>query len=142
VPATAAILERLAFRERVLSKGFRELLQAPVDLLSIARAAIREGDDLHNRLSSATALLHALLGTRAGESPESKAALQTVLEAPLYFLNVWMPACQLMLLAAEGVPGCTLVTRLCANGERSESRLPLAPGTGSRLQRRPVRDRS
>jgi len=41
-----------------------------------------------------------------------------VAEAPLYFLNVRMPACQLVLLAAEGEPGCTLVTRLCANGER------------------------
>ena len=113
-----AILDRLAFRERFLSQGFAELLQVPVDLLAIARAAIREGDDLHNRLSSATTLLHALLGTRASESQESKAALQTVLEAPLYFLNVWMPACQLILLAAEGMPGCTLVTRLCANGEK------------------------
>jgi len=104
------------------------LLQAPVDLLSIARAAIREGDDLHNRLSSATLLLHALLGTRAGESQESKGALQTVLEAPLYFLNVWMPACQLILLAAQGMPGCTLVTRLCANGEKIGIQIAAHPG--------------
>jgi hypothetical protein len=123
-----AILDRLACRERVLAKGFSELLQAPVDLLAIARAAIREGDDLHNRLSSATTLLHALLGTRGGQSEESKAALQTILEAPLYFLNVWMPACQLMLLAAEGIAGCTLVTRLCANGEQIGIQIAARPG--------------
>src|SRR5437868_4105126 len=41
-----AILERLAFREDVLKKGFEELLKTPIDLLAIARAAIREGDDL------------------------------------------------------------------------------------------------
>jgi hypothetical protein len=123
-----AILDRLAFRERMLSQGFAELLQAPVDLLAIARAAIREGDDLHNRLSSATTVLHALLGTRASESQESKAALQTVLEAPLYFLNVWMPACQLILLAAQGMPGCTLVTRLCANGETVGIQVAAHPG--------------
>jgi hypothetical protein len=123
-----AILDRLAFRERILAKGFAELLQAPVDLLAIARAAIREGDDLHNRLSSATTLLHALLGTRGGQSEESKAALQTILEAPLYFLNVWMPACQLMLLAAEGIAGCTLVTRLCANGEQIGIQIAARPG--------------
>src|SRR3954469_10524704 len=111
-----ALGERLAFRENVLAAGFVELLDAPVDLLSIARAAIREGDDLHNRLSSATTLLHALLSTRKAESPAAKAALQTVAEAPLYFLNLWMPACQLMLLAGDNEPGCTLVTRLCANG--------------------------
>ena len=123
-----AILERLAFRETVLAPGFTELLDAPVDLLSIARAAIREGDDLHNRLSSATTLLHALLTTRKGESDAAKAALRTVAEAPLYFLNVWMPACQLMLLAGDNEPGCTLVTRLCANGEVIGIQISALPG--------------
>jgi hypothetical protein len=112
-----AILDRSVFRETVLSKGFAELLEAPLDLLAIARAAIREGDELHNRLSSATAILFSLLNTRKTETEHAKAALRTVAEAPLYFLNLWMPACQLMLLAAEGEKGSSLVTRLCANGE-------------------------
>jgi hypothetical protein len=110
------ILEKLKFREAVLAEGFAELLDRPVDLLAIARAAIREGDDLHNRLSSATTMLAALFNTRKVESEKAKAAVQTIVEAPLYFLNLWMPACQLMLLAAEGERGATLVTRLCANG--------------------------
>jgi hypothetical protein len=123
-----AILERLAFRETVLAAGFAELLDAPVDLLSVARAAIREGDDLHNRLSSATTLLHALLATRKAESDNAKAALRTVAEAPLYFLNVWMPACQLVLSSGEREPACTLVTRLCANGERIGIQIAGLPG--------------
>ena len=123
-----AILERLAFRETVLKEGFEALLDAPVDLLSIARAAIREGDDLHNRLSSATTLLHALLSTRKADSPAAKAALQTLLEAPLYFLNLWMPACQLMLRAAEGEKGSSIVTRLCANGRKLGIQVAGLPG--------------
>ena len=123
-----AILEKLAFRETVLAPGFTELLDHPVDLLSLARAAIREGDELHNRLSSATTLLHALLTTRKGESDSAKAALRTVAEAPLYFLNVWMPACQLILLAGDAEPGCTLVTRLCANGEVIGIQISALPG--------------
>src|SRR4051812_3252869 len=114
--ADPAILEKLNFRETVLIEGFEELLDAPVDLLSIARAAIREGDDLHNRLSSATSILLAVLSTRKTESEAAQAALHTVAEAPLYFLNFWMPACQLMLLASEGAQGSSIVTRLCANG--------------------------
>lgn len=112
-----AIVERLRFRDAVLVPGFTELLSQPVDLLSIARSALTEGDDLHNRLSSATAVLHAVLGTRKAESAHAQAALKTVLEAPLYFLNFWMPACRLMLAAAQGTAGSTLVTRLTANGE-------------------------
>jgi hypothetical protein len=123
-----AILERLKFREHVLARGFAELLDAPVDLLSIARAALREGDDLHNRLSSATAMLLSLLKERKKETEEAKAALQTISEAPLYFLNVWMPACQLMLLAAEGAMGSSLVTRLCANGEAIGIQVAGLPG--------------
>ena len=123
-----AILERLSFRERELKAGFTELLTEPVDLLSIARSALTEGDDLHNRLSSATAVLHAVLGTRKAESPAAQAALRTVLEAPLYFLNVWMPACALMLDAAAGVEGSTLVTRLAANGQTTG--IQLAGSTG------------
>lgn len=123
-----AILERLAFRERTLAAGFAELLDAPVDLLSLARAALREGDDLHNRLSSATTLLHGLLSTRNADSEHAKAALRTVAEAPLYFLNLWMPAGQLMLLAAEAEPGCSLVTRLCANGEQIAMQIAGLPG--------------
>lgn len=123
-----AILERLAFRERELRPGFAALLQTPVDLLSIARSALTEGDDLHNRLSSATAVLHAVLGTRKVESPQVDAALRTVLEAPLFFLNFWMPACALMLDAATGVAGSTLVTRLCSNGESAGIALAGLPG--------------
>lgn len=123
-----AILEKLEFRESVLAKGFAELLDAPVDLLSIARAAIREGDDLHNRLSSATTILFSVLSTRKSDSEHAKAALRTVAEAPLYFLNLWMPACQLMLLAAEDERGSSLVTRLCANGEAIGIQIAGLPG--------------
>jgi hypothetical protein len=124
-----AIRERLAFRESVLGPGFAELLQeGPVDLLALARAGLREGDDLHNRLSSANALLHALLATRKADSDNAKAAVRTVAEAPLYFLNLWMPACQLTLLAAEREPHCPLVTRLCANGEQIGIQVAAFPG--------------
>ena len=123
-----AILDRLAFRETELMPGFSELLSEPVDLLSIARSALTEGDDLHNRLSSATMVLHAVLGTRKADSPAAQAALRTVLDAPLYFLNFWMPACALMLSAAAGVEGSSLVTRLSANGETTGIQLAGMPG--------------
>lgn len=126
--ADPAILARLQFRDTVLLQGFRDLLDAPVDLLSLARSALREGDDLHNRLSSATTLLQALFTTRKADTDAAKQAIQTIVEAPLYFLNVWMPACQLMLLAGEGVKGSTFVTRLCANGETMGIQVAGLPG--------------
>ena len=123
-----AIIERLAVRETELLPGFAELLSEPIDLLSIARSALTEGDDLHNRLSSATAVLHAVLSTRKADSPAAQAALRTITEAPLYFLNFWMPACALMLDAAAGVEGSTLVTKLAANGQVTGIQLAGLPG--------------
>ena len=114
-----AIVDRLKFREHTLRPGFAALLEAgPVDLLAIARAGLSEGDDLHNRLSSATLVMHAVLASRKIDTPAANAALVTILEAPLYFLNLWMPACALMLDGAVGETGSSLVTRFGANGEQ------------------------
>ncbi len=123
-----AILDKLAFREKELAPGFAELLSEPLDLLSIARSALTEGDDLHNRLSSGTAVMQAALGTRKVESPAAQAALRTLTEAPLFFLNFWMPACALMLDAAAGEEGSSIVTRLCANGQITGIQVAGLPG--------------
>ena len=123
-----AILDKLAFREKELAPGFAELLSEPLDLLSIARSALTEGDDLHNRLSSGTAVMHAALGTRKADSPAAQAALRTLTEAPLFFLNFWMPACALMLDAAVGEKGASIVTKLCANGQLTGIQLAGLPG--------------
>ena len=124
-----AILDRLRFREAVLAPGFAELLSAgAVDLLALARSGLTEGDDLHNRLSSATAMLQAVLATRKIDSETARAALAMIGEAPLYFLNLWMPACALALDQAVGVLGSSMVTRLSANGEACAIEIAGAPG--------------
>ncbi len=135
-----AILDRLAFRERELLPGFNALLAAgPLDLLSVARSGLTEGDDLHNRLSSATLVMQAALASRKVDGPAAQAALTTILEAPLYFLNMWMPACALMLDAAAGTAGSTLVTRLAANGESCGIQLAGLPERWFTAPANPVR---
>lgn len=115
-----AVIKRLSFRDRVLMSGFQELLEVgPVDLLSIARAALNEGDDLHNRLSSATQVLHAVFLTRKIDSQNVLDTLNTLLETPTYFLSQWIPACAAMLDHANGIPGSSIVTNIAGNGEES-----------------------
>jgi hypothetical protein len=112
-----AVIERLAFRDRVLMPGFQELLNSgPVDLLSIARAALNEGDDLHNRLSSATQILHSIFLTRKIESKNVSDTLNTLLETPTYFLSQWIPACAAMLDKANGIEGSSIITNIAGNG--------------------------
>ncbi|MCE7527116.1 DUF1116 domain-containing protein [Polynucleobacter sp. IMCC 30228] len=115
-----AVIDRLLFRDRVLFPGFQELLKSrPIDLLSIARAALNEGDDLHNRLSSATQMLHSVFLTRKLESKNVLETLNTLLETPTYFLSQWIPACAAMLDRANGINGSTIVTNITGNGIES-----------------------
>jgi hypothetical protein len=131
--ADNAILERLRYRERVLAEGFAALLaNAPLDLIAIARAGLCEGDDLHNRLSSANAVMAVMFESRKHASDAAAEAIRTMLNAPLYFLNLWMPACALMLDAARGEAGSTLVTHLSSNGVRCA--VELAGQSGERTQ--------
>ena len=112
-----AVIERLSFRDHVLMPGFQELLKSgPVDLLSIARAALNEGDDLHNRLSSATQILHSIFLTRKIESKNASDTLNTLLETPTYFLSQWIPACAAMLDKANGIEGSSIITNITGNG--------------------------
>jgi hypothetical protein len=115
-----AVIERLLYRDSILMPGFQELLKSgPVDLLSIARAALNEGDDLHNRLSSATQILHAIFLSRKLESKNISDTLNTVLETPTYFLSQWIPACAAMLDKANGIKGSSIITNISGNGSES-----------------------
>ena len=115
-----AVIERLLYRDSILMPGFQELLKSgPVDLLSIARAALNEGDDLHNRLSSATQILHSIFLTRKVESSNASDTLHTLLETPTYFLSPWIPACAAMLDKANGIKGSSIITNITGNGSES-----------------------
>jgi hypothetical protein len=114
------VLERLLYRDKILMPGFQELLNSgPVDLLSIARAALNEGDDLHNRLSSATQILHSILLSRKLDSKNITDTLNTVLETPTYFLSQWIPACAGMLDRAKGIKGSSIITNITGNGSET-----------------------
>src|SRR5437588_1076226 len=56
-----AIVERLAFRQRVLASRLAQLLDAPDNPLPSARPAISHTDGPHNRRSSLLTLLHPLV---------------------------------------------------------------------------------
>jgi hypothetical protein len=109
-----SILDRLASRDREQAATLSRALTEPIELLPIARAALAQGDDLHNRTTAATAALAA----RMKERLASPAPLVEEIEAtPLYFLTFWMAAAKLMLSAAEGKAPRTLITRMGGNGE-------------------------
>lgn len=90
-------------------------LGKPVSLLPLIAAALADGDDCHGRTIAGSALIAEHLRQQSTETiPEDIDAFLN--ESMAFALNVWMAACSLMMAAAEGVAGSSLITRAGGNG--------------------------
>jgi len=92
-----------------------------IDAREIIAEALARGDELHNRNRAATSMLQnkLVIGMLDCNVPavELKRALQFIDGNPQFFVGVVLPAALLMLKAARGIPGCSIVTGIGANGK-------------------------
>ncbi|MGY8812389.1 MAG: oxalurate catabolism protein HpxZ [Pseudomonadales bacterium] len=133
--ADLAILERLQFRDQALAGALAPWLQGrSIELIPLAQAGLRAGDDLHAQTAGATnALLQQLLAEHAPQ-----VVTEVIATAPLFFLTLWMAACHLMLKATVGTGATSLVIGLAGNGQEAGVRLSGAPEQWlTRAARRP-----
>lgn len=122
-----AVLERLRWRDTRLFEVLQQHLQAaPIELMTLASQGLAAGDDLHSSTSAATRALADRLQPGLGEANDVQAMLDAT---PLFFLTLWMGACQLMLAAAShgAEPACSLVVALAGNGQDVGIRLAGTP---------------
>lgn len=126
----SAILTRLARRDGEEARRLSASLATPLDLLACAIEGVRDGDDLHNRTTAATAAVAREFARRFGPHPcaDAVALLDALAATPLYFLTLWMAAARLILSAAEGRAPSALVTALGGNGRAFGVQLAGAPG--------------
>jgi hypothetical protein len=120
------ILERLALRDGEQMETLQAALAKPIELLPIARIALADGDDLHNRTTSATQALKQRIANALAAGKGDR-LLEAIAATPLYFLTFWMAAAKLMLSAAEGKAPATVLTRMAGNGEAFGISLAGAP---------------
>lgn len=118
-----SVLDRLRwFRDNLgplLDQAIRAL--GGVDLRALMAEALQRGDELHNRNRAATSLFlnHVALGLLEVDAPqaEKKRALQFLSDNGQFFVCAVLPAAELMTRAAHGIPGCSVVTAIGANGK-------------------------
>ena len=131
----AAVLDRLRWlRDSVgpiLDRAIRAL--GGLDLRDIIAESLARGDELHNRNRAATSLFVnrialGLLDTRP-TADEHRRILAFLADNVQFFVCVVLPAMQLMLRAADGIPGCSVVTGVGGNGTSCGIRLS---GLGTR----------
>ena len=129
------VLDRLHwFRETLgplLDKAIRIL--GGIDARELMAEALMRGDELHNRNRAATSLFvdKIALGLLDVDAPaeEKRRALLFLNGNGQFFVSAVLPVTQLMLRAAQGIPNCSVVTSIGANG--SDCGLKLS-GTGDR----------
>lgn len=129
------VIDRLHWMNSVLGPLLQQAIRAagPIDVKSIIAQMLQMGDEGHNRnRAGSLMLLRELLPsliTADGSSSDIAEAVRFSGANEHFFLNLGMPACKLSTLAAEGIPGSTVVTTMARNGTDFGIR---TAGTGDR----------
>jgi hypothetical protein len=116
------VIGRLRWMEQTLYPALQAALEAggPIDLRSMISQALHMGDECHNRNKAGTSLFMRAIAPALVETVQDPAVGAAVLRFidgnDHFFLNLSMPAMKTMLLPAEGIPGCTIVTVMARNG--------------------------
>ncbi|KQZ90476.1 hypothetical protein ASD62_15490 [Phycicoccus sp. Root563] len=129
------VVDRLHWMNSVLGPLLQQAVRAagPIDIKAIIAQMLQMGDEGHNRnRAGSLMLLRELLPsliTADGSSTDIAEAVRFSGANEHFFLNLGMPACKLSTLAAEGIPGSTVVTTMARNGTDFGIR---TAGTGDR----------
>jgi hypothetical protein len=116
------VIERLRWMADVLGPALQTATQArgPVDVLAIIAQMIQMGDEGHNRNRAGTLMLLKEwlpdLITAGLDTADLAEVVRFVSGNDHFFLNLVMPACKLVTVAASGIPGSTVVTTMARNG--------------------------
>ncbi|NHA66667.1 YlbE family protein [Phycicoccus flavus] len=116
------VIDRLRWMGGVLGPILQQAVRSvgPVDVRAIVAQMLQMGDEGHNRnRAGSLMLLRELLPgmiTADASSSDVAEAVRFSGANEHFFLNLGMPACKLATLAAEGIPGSTVVTTMARNG--------------------------
>ena len=120
----AEVLSRLRWMRDVLAPALADALakHGPVDLKQMMAAALRRGDECHNRNKSGTALFLKTLAPSLARTCHDGERLARIFEFiggnDHFFLNLSMAASKTTMDAAKGVEGSTIVWTMAGNGVR------------------------
>jgi hypothetical protein len=117
------VIDKLDWMSAILAPALAAALRAhgPVDIRAIIGQMVQMGDEGHNRNRAGTLmllrdLLPSLVDSSGLHPGEVARIARFVGGNDHFFLNLVMPAAKLATMAAEGVPGSTVVTTMTRNG--------------------------
>lgn len=128
------VYERLKWMESDLYPTIKDALAVipnGIDIKSIIAQAMHMGDESHNRNRAGTSLFFRTIAPAMVRTCPDKERLAKVFEFidrnDHFFLNLSMPAGKVVLEAAEGIEGSSIVTVMARNGTEMGIRLASMP---------------
>ena len=129
------VVGRLRWMNTVLGPLLQQAVRSAgrIDVKAIIAQMLQMGDEGHNRNRAGSLMLLRELTPHLiaadGNASDIAEAVRFCGANEHFFLNLGMPACKLSTLAAEGIPGSTVVTTMARNGTDFGIR---TSGTGER----------
>ena len=87
-----------------------------IELIPLADHALSQGDDCHGRTVAATGQLLACLEARLSRVENGDKSIEYIEHSPPFFLNLWMAASKLIMLAATDTKNSSVITSIGGNG--------------------------
>lgn len=125
----AEVVDRLKWMANRLAPALAAAIRhnEGISLKPLIGRALTMGDEMHMRNAAATGLfLRAIAGPLADTCRDGELLARVIrfmAVNDMFFLNVAMAAAKSLIAAAEGIPGCTVVTTMARNGTEFGIRL-------------------
>ena len=87
-----------------------------IELIQLASAGLKKGDDCHGHTPVATQLLLEEIEFRSADGIADDKVRVFLNQSPSMFLNLWMAASKCIMMAADGIAGTSMITAMGSNG--------------------------
>ena len=108
----------------LLASGLTE----KIEMIPLAAAALRQGDDCHGRTLTGTKLLMDIIGQNVALDIIDSSTREFIDTSASIFLNLWMAASKCLMMSGSGVPESSLVTAIAGNGVDTGIQISALPG--------------
>ncbi|MBS1089712.1 YlbE family protein [Gluconobacter wancherniae] len=116
------VLKNLAWQAKTFGPVLKAALQksGPIDIKAIISRAVEMGDECHNRSIAATSLflreIYPHIMTLDLPRDDIRASVKFLVDSEHFLLHAIMASAKAVLVPAEGIPYCTVVTAMARNG--------------------------
>jgi hypothetical protein len=99
-----------------------------IEMIPLAAAALRQGDDCHGRTPMGTKLLMDIIERNITVGIIDSSTREFIDTSASIFLNLWMAASKCLMMSGSGVPESSLVTAAAGNGVDTGIQISALPG--------------